>query len=149
MKSMRLIAPALIAVSLLVVSLAWAQGGNPPASTKESGQTSGYGQTAAEQTAARHDRMHDRLEWLSKELNLTDGQKEKLKPILQDEGKQMGAVHDDSSLTPDQKRDKVKQIRETSRPQIQAVLTPEQQEKFKNLKEEARERRQGKDEMKH
>jgi hypothetical protein len=51
MKSMRLIVPALIAVSLLVVSLAWAQGGNPPASTKESKATSGHGMTAAEQTA--------------------------------------------------------------------------------------------------
>ncbi len=50
MKSMRLIAPALIAVSLPVVSLAWAQGGNPPASTKESGATSGHGMTAVEQT---------------------------------------------------------------------------------------------------
>ncbi|MGZ4821961.1 MAG: nuclear transport factor 2 family protein [Terriglobales bacterium] len=49
MKSIRLIVPALIAVSLLVVSLAWAQGGNPPASTKESGKTSGHGMTAVEQ----------------------------------------------------------------------------------------------------
>jgi hippurate hydrolase len=38
MKSMRLIAPALVGVCLLVVPLAWSQGGNPPASTKESGQ---------------------------------------------------------------------------------------------------------------
>ncbi len=29
---------------------AWGQGGNPPASTKESGQTSGHGYTAVEQT---------------------------------------------------------------------------------------------------
>ena len=50
MKSIKLIVPALIAVSLLVVSLAWAQGGNPPASTKESGKTSGHGMTAVEQT---------------------------------------------------------------------------------------------------
>jgi cytochrome oxidase Cu insertion factor (SCO1/SenC/PrrC family) len=35
MKSMRLIAPVLVAVCLLVVPLAWSQGGNPPASTKE------------------------------------------------------------------------------------------------------------------
>lgn len=98
--------------------------------------------------AARHERTYDRLEWLSKELNLSDEQKEKLKPILHDEAKQMRAVHEDSSLTPDQKRDKAKQIRKTFRPQIQAVLTPEQQEKFKTLKQEAREKRQGKEEMK-
>ena len=30
--------------------VAWGQGGNPPASTKESGQTSGHGYTAVEQT---------------------------------------------------------------------------------------------------
>jgi ketosteroid isomerase-like protein len=35
---------------LAISSLAWSQGGNPPASTKESGETSGHGMTAAEQT---------------------------------------------------------------------------------------------------
>jgi quercetin dioxygenase-like cupin family protein len=39
-----------VAIHLLVVSLAWSQGGNPPASTKESGDTSGHGMTAVEQT---------------------------------------------------------------------------------------------------
>jgi ketosteroid isomerase-like protein len=50
MKSVRLIALVLVTLSLLVVPLAWGQGGNPPASTKESGATSGHGMTAAEQT---------------------------------------------------------------------------------------------------
>jgi len=41
----------LLAVVLVVISsLAWSQGGNPPASTKESGETSGHGMTAAEET---------------------------------------------------------------------------------------------------
>lgn len=110
--------------------------------------SSGMQQGTSGGQEAGHERRHDRLEWLSKELNLSDQQKEKLKPILQDEAKQLRAVHEDSSLTPDQKRDKVKQIRKTFRPQIQAVLTPEQQEKFKNLREEAREKRQGKPETK-
>jgi protein CpxP len=103
-------------------------------------------QGTTEGQAARHERAHDRLEWLSKELNLTDAQKEKLKPILQDEGKQMRAVHEDTSLTPEQKREKAKQISKKFRPQIQAVLTPEQQQKFKQLREERREKRQGKEE---
>jgi ketosteroid isomerase-like protein len=51
MRNVKIIALALVAISLLVVPLAWSQGGNPPASTKESGQASGYGQTAVEQTA--------------------------------------------------------------------------------------------------
>ncbi len=49
MKRTRLVV-ALIVVALSSASFAWAQGGNPPASTKESGATSGHGMTAAEQT---------------------------------------------------------------------------------------------------
>lgn len=41
---------ALVAINLLAAPLALGQGGNPPASTKESGATSGYGMTTAEQT---------------------------------------------------------------------------------------------------
>ncbi len=52
MKSVKLIAFGLLAMSLLVVPLAWSQGGNPPASTKESGATTGKGMTAVEQTGS-------------------------------------------------------------------------------------------------
>jgi ketosteroid isomerase-like protein len=48
MKCMRLAVQ--IAICLLSASLAFGQGGNPPASTTESGATSGHGMTAAEQT---------------------------------------------------------------------------------------------------
>jgi len=50
MKSVKLIVLALVAIYLLAAPLALGQGGNPPASTKESGATSGHGMTAAEQT---------------------------------------------------------------------------------------------------
>jgi hypothetical protein len=47
MKSRRLLALALVAIPWLVTSRARAQGGNPPASPKARGQTSGHGMTAA------------------------------------------------------------------------------------------------------
>jgi ketosteroid isomerase-like protein len=50
MKSVKLVVLALVAISLLVVLPAWSQGGNPPASTKESGATSGHGMTPGEQS---------------------------------------------------------------------------------------------------
>jgi protein CpxP len=87
------------------------------------------------------DRVSERLEWLSQHLNLTDDQKKQLKPILAGEFKQMRAVGEDVSLTQNQKREKMKQIHEASRPQVQALLTPEQQQKFAQMKEEAKERR--------
>jgi ketosteroid isomerase-like protein len=49
MKSVKLVVLALVAISLLLVLPAWSQGGNPPASTKESGATSGHGMTPVEQ----------------------------------------------------------------------------------------------------
>ena len=69
MKSMRLIVPALVAISLLVVSLAWAQGGNPPASTKESKATSGHGLTAVEQTGKGGGNAEEQIKTLADQFN--------------------------------------------------------------------------------
>src|ERR1035437_895995 len=49
MKSVNLIVLALVAISLLLVLPALSQSGKPPASTKESGATSGHGMTPVEQ----------------------------------------------------------------------------------------------------
>ena len=76
------------------------------------------------------------MEWLSKELNLTDGQKAKVKPILEEQMTQMKAVREDTTLSQDQKREKMKQIHETTHSQINEILTPEQQKKFAELKEQ-------------
>ena len=84
------------------------------------------------------DRVGERLEWLSQHLNLTEDQKKQLKPVLTDEFKQMRAVGEDASLTQDQKRERMKQIHEASRPQLQGILTPEQQQKFAQMKEESK-----------
>ena len=81
-----------------------------------------------------------RLQEMSKQLNLTDDQKAKLKPILEDELQQVQAVRDDSSLTKKEKFAKLKSIRDAHAPEINGVLTPEQQEKLKQMKQEAREK---------
>ena len=51
MRKVSLIVLAAVAIYLLAAPLALSQGGNPPASTKESGATSGKGMTAVEQTS--------------------------------------------------------------------------------------------------
>jgi protein CpxP len=85
-----------------------------------------------------------RLEFLSQQLNLTDDQRSKLKPILEDESKQIKAAWDDTSLSEDQKHAKMKEIREGTKPQIEALLTPDQKQKFEQLKEGGMEHRKGK-----
>jgi Spy/CpxP family protein refolding chaperone len=72
------------------------------------------------------------------ELQLTDAQKTKLQPIIQEEMRQIEAVRDDSTLTMDQKVAKVREIKQTQFPKIQAVLTPVQQKKLTELQERAR-----------
>lgn len=95
-------------------------------------------------TQEHHATVESRLEEMSKQLNLTDDQKAKLKPILQDEGQQMKAVHEDTSLTHEQKKAKMKDIREAHRPQIDQILTPDQQKKWEEMKQKAKEQREKK-----
>jgi periplasmic protein CpxP/Spy len=75
------------------------------------------------------------LRMLTQTLNLTNDQREKLRPIVTDEGEQLHVVHIDERMTPDQKRAKVIEIREAFAPKIAAELMPEQQEKWKKLQE--------------
>ncbi len=67
-----------------------------------------------------------RLQHMAKYLNLTDDQKAKIQPILENEAQQLKALHADTSLTPDQRRAKALEIHQASRGQIEPILTPEQ-----------------------
>ena len=81
-----------------------------------------------------------KLQQLATELNLTDDQKTQLKPVLQGEFKQLKAVHDDTSISPDQKNAKMKEIHEGAKGQINSILTPDQQKKLAAMKEEHEEK---------
>jgi hypothetical protein len=76
--------------------------------------------------------------------NLTDEQKTTLNPILEDQAQQMKAIHADTSLSEEQKRGKMKAIHETFHDKINAVLTPEQQVRFKQMKHEHKGMTEGK-----
>jgi Spy/CpxP family protein refolding chaperone len=67
------------------------------------------------------------------QLKLTDDQMTKLRPIADDEGVQLSAVRLDEHLTPDQRRERYQEIRDLFRPRITAILTPEQQAKWKQM----------------
>ena len=109
-----------------------------------SGQTSQAPQTppasgqSAMGGAASSPEAH--LQMLSEKLSLTEDQKAKLRPIFQDQEKQLKAVHDDPALSQEQKTAKKKALHESFHEQINAVLTPEQQAKFKEMKHEGMEK---------
>src|SRR5215470_11323541 len=71
------------------------------------------------------------LRRLTTALGLNPDQREKLRPIVTDEGDQLSAVRLNEHLTPDEKKAKSQEIRESFSSKISAILTPEQQEKWK------------------
>jgi Spy/CpxP family protein refolding chaperone len=71
-----------------------------------------------------------RIQEALKELNLTAEQKEKLRPIFQQEMEKLRAMRADTSLTPQQKLEKFKALREEAAPKVKEVLTPEQYAKW-------------------
>ncbi|HXZ81534.1 MAG TPA: hypothetical protein VEG30_16525 [Terriglobales bacterium] len=127
---------------ILVILMVLVTGILATGQTSQAPQTSApeQGSAMGAQTAGSPE-MH--LQMLSEKLNLSDDQKAKLKPLLTDEAQQMRAVRDDSSLSQEQKRAKMKSIHESFQPQINGVLTPEQQAKWKQMKEEAKEHYKG------
>jgi len=85
----------------------------------------------------------DRLKMLTEKLNLTEDQQAKLKPILEDQSKLMKALHDDASLAPADKQAKMKELHESSVEKMNAILTPEQQTKWKQMRQEMMGKHQG------
>jgi len=120
----------LVLTFALILAVSWvpalAQGAGDQASTMAADQ-----ETRAKVQAS--------LQHLSSELNLTEDQKAKIKPILQDEVSQLKSVKADTTLSADQKQAKVSEIHGNAKSQIQSILTPEQREKFAAMKEEWKE----------
>lgn len=77
-----------------------------------------------------------RLKMLTEKLNLTEDQQAKLKPILEDQSKQMKELHDDTSLAPPDKQAKMKELHDSSIEKMNAILTPDQQAKWKQMRQE-------------
>ena len=73
---------------------------------------------------------------MAQQLNLTDQQKTQMQSLMQNQRQQVQAVRNDSSLTPQQKQDKLKLLRESNHQQMMAILTPDQQQKAQQLRSE-------------
>jgi Spy/CpxP family protein refolding chaperone len=83
-------------------------------------------------------KVQQHLQKMSSDLNLTEDQKQKIQPILQSEFQQAKSVHDDSSLSPDQKQAKMQEIRENAKSQVGPVLTPDQRAKWAAMKDQGK-----------
>lgn len=72
----------------------------------------------------------ERFKQLAEKLQLTEAQKTQIKPIMEKAAQDGMALRDDESLSKEDKRAKMTEIRKTSHDQIRALLTPDQQKTF-------------------
>jgi len=82
--------------------------------------------------------MREHFKKVAQELNLTDEQKSKVQAVFQQERQKLQALRADTSLTPDQRRAKVKEIRDEIGTKMKGILTTEQYDKWMRIREEAR-----------
>jgi len=92
-------------------------------------------QTLAQQAAAKEQKL-DRLEELSKQLNLTPEQKAKLLPILKADAPKLEAIKNNTSLTKLQKLEQIRAVHQQSDPQVKAILTPEQYQQLQTIRQQ-------------
>ena len=89
----------------------------------QAGEADGHGP----KHVRKHIKMGNVLEDWSKDLNLTDEQKTKVQPIIDQAKPQIEAIHQEAM-------EKMRVILESSGAQIRPLLTPPQQEKFDAIK---------------
>lgn len=82
------------------------------------------------------------LQMLSKRLQLTSDQQNQILPILTSRGQQVESLRSDTSLSPKDRRFKMRSIREEGDAQIKAVLSDSQKKAYDQLREQMREREQ-------
>jgi len=107
------------------------------------GQEAGGTPPTAQQARPARGRLERQLQTMSETLNLTEEQKARIRPILQNRNKQLEDLRADSSLPQGLARAKAAEIRRSARQQIDQILTPEQREKQKAIRQGVRQKGSG------
>lgn len=91
--------------------------------------------TPATKPDIRAARIDMRLNSMARSLSLTDEQKQKLKPILEDELKKLEELQQDKGTPAEQRMAKIREIREGTQAKLRPLLSAEQQQKMDNLRQ--------------
>jgi periplasmic protein CpxP/Spy len=89
------------------------------------------GQGAGPMMHGRRNMVEMRLQRMSRILNLTDQQKAQIRPILENEGKQMRAIFQNSSLSREDRRSAFTKLRQKTMRQVRPILNKDQLPKLK------------------
>ena len=81
---------------------------------------------------------HNRMERMKKELNLTDDQSAALQKSFGESMQKMKAIKEDKTLSDDQKKAQFKTLHDQQQESMKSILTPDQWNKFQELKKSHR-----------
>ena len=84
----------------------------------------------------------EQLAHMTKALNLSSDQQTQIKPILENQHQQMMLIHQDQSLSRQDKMTKMKSLSDDTHSKIEAVLNDQQKQKFEAMQQKMEERRQ-------
>ena len=70
---------------------------------------------------------------IAKQLDLTEDQKPKVKPIIDEWLQKMGDLRKDTSIAQEEKRPKMKELRDAVTEKLKDILTADQLTKWKNM----------------
>ncbi len=101
------------------------------------------GEQAARQARSPEERVDRMLQRMTESLNLSEEQREKIRPILLDQAQQLRALREDKSLSPEDRRAKARALRRDTRLKVDQILTPEQKAKRREHWQNRRGRRGG------
>lgn len=82
------------------------------------------------------------LAHLTKTLNLTSDQQTQIKPILENQQQQMMQLHQDQSMSREDKMAKAKSLHADTTSKIEAVLNDQQKQKYEAMQQKMEERMQ-------
>jgi len=73
------------------------------------------------------------LQRMTKTLNLSDDQQQKIKPLLENQSQQMQSLRQDTTMSREDRMAKMQQIRQSTNEQIKEILNPDQQKQFEQM----------------
>jgi Spy/CpxP family protein refolding chaperone len=131
MKKCLVLSTLLLAIGLTgSTALAQSPGTTDASAGAKTGKSAGKSGGKSHNSSGRADAQ---LADLSQKLSLTDDQKTKIKPILDDQSTQIHTLKKDTTVSKDDQKTKSKTIRDASSQKIRALLTPDQQKTFDGI----------------
>lgn len=103
-------------------------------------QKSKLEQIKAEKEQKRQASFNKRMDGMQAKLGLTAQQTQQLKTIHDNHDARAKAIHDDSKMTIDQKKDALRNLQQSTKAEREKVLTDEQRKKMEAMKGEHRQK---------